>query len=377
MAESCPSRWVAEYQERADSGPKEAADLGTAVHAALEHYVQGVYVDKKHEPDRQMLLDLYRMNFLMLFGESGDTHEMYDDGIEMLKKWYERTSFENVEVLSCEKKDTFPLQTSAGDIPFNYIWDRFDRLTDQDETYRVVDYKTIRANVSGDELGRKIQARVYGLIAQIKYPNAKRIWVQFDLLRHTSVGRVFTRDENIATWRMLQGVAEKIISWDEATIPVEVINADCRYCVRKASCKTLLKNQLVGGIIGMETSQMVDTHALISWQLSALTDAKKQLESALINLAEEDQLTELQGNVATATLGVTRGQREIDPQRVRDIVGAALFDKYGGINLTIGQFDKLLKDPELPDDCGNLLRNLVTKSTGNLKIIPKPKNALD
>jgi hypothetical protein len=284
--------------------------------------------------------------------------------------------FDNKEVLSVETKTFFEIKTSAGPIPFNYIWDRFDKFADRDEEYEVVDYKTIRRAMNPDDLRKKIQARFYGLAAQIQVPTAKRIWVRFDLLRHDSVATVFTKEENAATYRFAQRLAEKIIAQDPDDLP-ENLNPECHFCVRKAACKALTSNQLGGGLWSLtSTEDRIKARAKIEFQRKGLDALIKDLDEVLLKEAAAQDLLELESvdYLAKVTQSVRKG---VDAERVEHVVGKDLFHKYGGVALTMANYNKMLKDPALTPSQVAFLRQLVYKTAGDPKISIEPKNAID
>jgi hypothetical protein len=119
VAQTCMARYKAENVDRAARPANAAADLGTAVHAALEWYVKAVYIDKTKPASLQALLMLYRMQFMVIFDTvDPEAHDWYAEGADMLKVWFARTDFSNRRVISCEIKTNFEIPTSAGKIPF-------------------------------------------------------------------------------------------------------------------------------------------------------------------------------------------------------------------------------------------------------------------
>jgi hypothetical protein len=80
------SRYYAENILRTERVANLAADLGTAVHNALEWYVKAVYIDKVKPASLDALLAIYRMTFMTTFDTMDPTsHDWYDEGAAMLK----------------------------------------------------------------------------------------------------------------------------------------------------------------------------------------------------------------------------------------------------------------------------------------------------
>lgn len=371
------ARYKAENVDRAARPANAAADLGTAVHAALEWYVKAVYIDKTKPASLQALLMLYRMQFMVIFDTvDPEAHDWYAEGADMLKVWFARTDFSNRRVISCEIKTNFEIPTSAGKIPFNYIWDRFDELLDRPNEYEVVDYKTIRKALSPDDLRKKIQARFYGLAAQIEYPNAEKIWVRFDLLRHDSVATVFTRDDNKATWAFAKKLTQKIIDTADSEI-AETLNPECHFCVRAAACETLKSNILGGGVWSLTTTgARINARAQLEFQRKGLDAVMADLDELILEDIANADVTELSSDKYIAK-AVQSFRRSVDAERVEHMVGQDLFNKYGGVSLTMAGFNKLLKDRSVDPDLKKQLEGLVYRKAGDLAIKIDSKNPID
>lgn len=360
VAEACLARWTSEYFNRAQGVRGDgAAEVGTAVHGALELFVKACYLERSHQPSLELIVDLYKMSYLQTFASADMDNDQFRDGLELTKKWYERTSFEGFTVLSAERKDTFPIKTSAGEIPFNYIWDRCDDLGDG--VIRVVDYKTIRLPISAMGLKEKIQPRCYGLAAQIQFPEATRIKVEFDLLRYDRVGVVFSREDNAATWRFLKNSAERLIGTDEND-PPEHLNPECKYCVRKASCKALKTNILQGGIFSVQdVNAAVKRRAEIQAAKDGLQVLQDELDTMILTHAEKEQIIEWETGEHKVNIAV-KGQRNVDTSRAARVLGPDLMAQYG--KLTLKDIDALLKGDDLTEEQKTELRGMIGRTYG-------------
>ena len=212
----CPDRWVAEYLERAPSFSNSAADVGTAFHAGAEMFVKAIFTDKTHDittmtrkQQKELLITFYQMGYIQTFNSADLETEEFKDGLALTMRWFERTDLTTkpmVGVESTELKETIEVPYNHPDgtvhqLNFNYIMDRVDQI--EKTVWEVVDYKTIRVPLQPDDLEDKIQARAYALAIQIKHPEATKVIVTFDQIRHEPISRHFTRDDNIAFWRFL------------------------------------------------------------------------------------------------------------------------------------------------------------------------------
>lgn len=378
VAELCKARYQAEYLERSQSLGKSAATLGSTVHGALEFYVKAVYIDKSDPPSLKLLMDFYYLSYVQQFTTHDTDTEEYGEGQQMLMKWFDRTSFDGVRVISCENKTNFLVPTSIGDIPFNYIWDRFDEI--RPGVFKVVDYKTNRWNVSSADLQKKIQARAYALACAIQLKaqgiEYETIWVEFDMLRHERVGRVFTREENVATWSYIKDSAEEIIKTPD-TDPEERLNDQCLFCVRKASCKALQKNIAVGGIYSTQTvEEMIDLRAQAEWQKKGLDSLIKDLDTHILTQAKAMDKTEFESDMNTLMIRAS-SRRAVDAERVEKVIGPQLFERYGQQSITMQSIDKLLKGDVLTPQQKIELRGMIYQKAGEPGIKIETKNPID
>lgn len=377
VAELCMARWKAENFHYSKGMGGFAANLGTSVHGALEAFVKATRTELGGNPamaTMQVLEMMYRTSYMETFNTSDPTGDLYDEGLAMLEGWLKRTDWTGITVLSCEVKETFMVKTSAGEIPFNYIWDRHDDMGDG--VYRVVDYKTNAWAINPGDLKKKIQARCYGLAAQIKHPDAKKIWVQFDMLRHDPVGIVYTREDNIATWKFIKELAEKIIATPEDKVR-ETLNPECRFCVRKQECKSLTKNIATGGVFSVTgAADAVDRRAVLEYQLKAIQSAIGELDEIILTEARATDVLEFETEQNRMSISVS-SRRNVDAERVRMVIGDDLFEKYGSLGFTVGSLDKLVKGKDLTDAQKAELKGLVYMKKGEPKVNVSAKNSLE
>lgn len=377
VAETCAARYHAENILRTPRPPHRAADLGTAVHAALEKYVESVFMKKERSESLDYLLGLYKMFFMSTFGTvDPESNSWYAEGYTMIKVWFARTDFSNREVLSVETKLNFPIKTSIGDIPFNYIFDRMDKILDRPDEYEIVDYKTIRKALSPNDLKKKIQARFYGLAGQIQHPNAKRIWVRFDLLRHDSVATAFSRDENVATWKFAKALAEKIIAMSPDDLE-ETLNPECGFCVMKATCKTLQANVDGGGLYSVTSIEdRINMLAGIEFKKKGLDRLAEDLSELILEEAAVTETLEFETDLYQARV-VQSFRRAVDAERVQHVVGDTLYYEYGGVKMNFTDYKNLIKDRRVTDDMRAKLSDLVYRTPSDPRLAIELKNPID
>lgn len=370
---SCPSRYYHENILRAETASNFAADLGSVCHQALEDYVK-----KDFHLDPTIKFSVLEGLYWIAYYDVFTTTEYFEEGREMLERWYNRQDWSDRDVISTESKETFEVPVTLPDgtkhmLPVTYIMDRLDVL--QGGTPEVTDYKTIRERLTPEQLRHKIQARLYGVAAQMKFPQADGVWVVFDLLRYDRVGVYFSKEENRETYKILVHMAQRIIDDepegpDDKNWPKEVVNETCKYCIRKTSCETILKNAHSGGLAGMTLSweaedqlkDMVDRRARIKWAEDAVSSARSEIDEKILDFMIADGVTELQGRETLVKI-TGRSTTQTDSERVRNIVGDQVWLDYSG-GITQAKFKKLLEDDRISDEQKSLLKGTQEKFPG-------------
>lgn len=369
-AVACPRRYYAENILKTPDQESGVAMVGTTVHGAIERFVQEYCIDKTLKVwDWDILQQYYLKSYVETFGNVDMESNEYLDGLALTEVWYKRTDVREAEVLSCEVKSTFDVNTSIGVIPFTYIWDRVDKIGEG--VYRVVDYKTIRKRVQPGELKKMIQPRAYALACRIQFPDAKEIWVELDILRHDApVSAVFTREDDAETYRFIQRSAERIIAMDDSTpekveeIP-ETLNPDCAWCVRKVECETLTSHTAGGGVLGKSTKEIAERKLEVASAVKALKYLDEELNEVLISKAEELDLFEWEEEDLLVKISARPTRKLTNTQAAAKVVGPELLERYG--NLTMTSVEKLLKSGELTEDQISQLKSFIEKKYGDPK----------
>ena len=362
----CPASFKVHHVDYAADEQGEAAAIGTAVHGALEQYVVQAVLGGSVPCNLASITSMYGQSYLDTFGTLDPRADTFTDGLTMVKKWHARTEFTGFEVLLVEVKEEFPVPLPDGSsVPFRYKWDRFDRI--EPGIYRVVDYKTIRAALTTEQLRRKLQAQCYALAAQIRHrTDIKRIIVEFDLLRYDTVGVVFTRDEIIDIWHMLKAKAAALYAEDDDH-PTENINPGCRWCLRKAGCESLQSNSAAGGIESIHTiAEVVDLRHTLEAQRLGLEALIADLDDRLLRQAEVAEVDTIEGTHAVADLSASWRRKVLDNKMITDILGPQLAAEYG--NFTVTKIDQMMRDPRITDDSKRLIQKVVKKAPGDIKV---------
>lgn len=355
------ARYKVTSLERATGKSNPAAQLGTTLHYALEHFTEPAYLATR-EWGWDRLFEGYHLGWADTFVGEAPKGTWWDDGMQILQKWYNRRDIASdildVEVLSREVKKTFMvpywIDGVRQEMPCNYIMDRFDKL--DDHVYRVVDYKSQRAPLSPEDLHSKIQPRLYALAAQILHPDAEEIWVQFDFLRYERVATLFTRAENTATWHHIMAELQRIIDTPLEN-PPEVLNEGCRYCPRRFTCNTLQSDIRSGGVFSLSIDQLSDLYYQLKGQQDAIKSTLEDVELAMLAHANQEDVLEF--DTENHRIKVTSQRRRVvDRQKAALILGTELMAEYGRLN--VGDMDLLRKDPRVSPAQASMLDTAIS-----------------
>lgn len=257
-------------------------------------------------------------------------------------------------IKSAEEVDTVPTQCLEVDSPTHTFLCGYEGIKT---------HNTQRVPVSREEMRNKIQPRLYALALRMQYPDANKIWVTYELLRFDKITISFTDDELRETYRYIQSVLARILA---DTNPQERINADCRYCIRKQVCRALLDHQAAGGALSIDDPvEAGKRRAEITDALKGLEAVKAELDEFIISYCQQNDLLEYDAGDVVVKLGA-KGMRKVDPERVKQVVGAETLARYG--NLSIKEFDRMLAAEPFDEETKSALRQLARKEYGGATV---------
>lgn len=384
--EECQGKYVAQYVNYIPRGGNtSAADEGTALHYALEHFVQEAIVDKIISfDDEKRLFELYAEGYKLAFKTQLVDKDVFKEAKKILTKWLKRNAFNDVDVLGLEDKKMIPITDLNGqpsyDIELTYIFDRVEFYTESDtgkKILKVVDYKSYRRRLTHDEMRKMIQPMVYAVSALVEFGNLKpdEVWVEIDLLRFDeTIGVQFTRDDCIRGWRYLQRTVEEILATD-ADDPKYKLGPGCKYCPIKGTCPELAKNIKYGGTLGSLVGKDVNELVKMRDELKAASDAAAALvgdiDDQLFEYAKKGDVSSWETDGYEVKLS-SYGKRKItDMELVARILGPEIMEQDGKINVT--DIDRLEKNGKITPDQARKINAFIQKeySQPTIKVTKK------
>lgn len=271
---------LAEMQVRTSSAP---GDFGTAIHATLEWFHK-IVEDSPESYTLDMLLELWLTISNKYLGFENDYR---DTGTDLLTGYLEQHPTPPI-VVSQEIKESFPITTKDGtEIQVTYIIDRVDKV---DGAYEIIDYKTQYGYVAPDNMREMIQPFLYACAIRRKY-DVHRIPVTYIMLRQDpqNVTIVVTDADMDRTERYLCDIAQRILD-DER--PVERLNSECGFCIRKAVCGAWKNAAEAGWSPTMELGPMVSKYAEAKDAAKAAETLAEEIQKALLARLRQDKVYE-------------------------------------------------------------------------------------
>jgi len=284
--EQCPLAFKFRYVDGRASGSNDAAVLGKTVHGTLEALLNEVIVQEHNGPlSEERALTLFKEQWAK-GGLSG--MEAYQDGVEMLRSFIRREGeINHLDILAVEQEFHLP----AGPfVVLGYI-DRVDRI--DDETIRIIDYKTNRVLFSRGEVDSSLQMSIYHAAVQRLWPWAKNVRLAFNMLRHGLDMETSRTPEQIeAALAYVEAMGK---ATETATDFPSRLNANCIYCDHKDLCPAFA--EALKGKVQSVASDLADLESVsrereeIARVLKALGSRKDELETILkTHLEDKDEL---------------------------------------------------------------------------------------
>lgn len=179
----CPQKYKFREIDRIKASKSHEAIFGTLIHQTLKFMfkrdplfptldeVIGYF--RENWPKREVFEEGIKNNPLKRGWNEEEEKIYFEEGVRMLKKFYEKNAPWNFSVLDLESRFEIALEdqkTGETHILAGII-DRIDKLPD--ETYEIIDYKTAKRMPSQDALDKNLQLSLYSLGIQKKWPHIK------------------------------------------------------------------------------------------------------------------------------------------------------------------------------------------------------------
>ena len=346
----------------------QAAKLGNIVHGALEDWRKPNEDGSTPKPKFGALMKHYERwaadpQFTVDF-------EFYQDGKQMLRRWFDRRGKTPVRVYATEQpmgRHDAPFMLDNGVPIFGYI----DLILEhKDGTIELVDYKTNRMPKSQNEADTDVQAGIYLSWAKQMFPD-RPLRFTFDMIRWGPVSTVWTdaQIEEFKAWLLTKYESIKVLKEGKPTL-----GDSCKWCAYQAICpkvQTLIHKgafDLVASEFDTDDEQL-DALATIKAAQGILTKRRSAIEKDLksrLDPMDPDSSIETEGwSVAFKQ----QERTEYIPSEVQRIVPPAVFGQMTSLSKTA--VERVL--PILPEDMAKRVEESAIKKPYNAMKVKKKK----
>jgi RecB family exonuclease len=223
----CPKAFELHYIRKLPTKPNPAFAFGSALHLALERTYR--LIAERKLTGRFPEDDVVRLWQDAWREEKPGDLAIFEEGLAILKAYARaHAQVDHESVLAIEQEFRLPV----GRFTVLGFIDRVDKL--DDETVRIVDYKSNRVVFTRDEVDHDLQLSIYALAARMLWPWAKNVRLAFYLLRHGFYMETERAKESLdATRAYVEALGEQTESATE--FPARVTEL-CAYCDHASAC---------------------------------------------------------------------------------------------------------------------------------------------
>lgn len=246
----CPQKYKFQEIEKIRAPKSKEAIFGTAVHNTLKFMFQSdplfptldevIAHFRKHWPARETWNLESKNDPLKRSWAEEDERIWKEEGIRMLKKFYERNAPWNYTIVDLETRFEimFADEKTGETHVIAGIIDRIDKLSDG--TYEIVDYKTGRKMPPQATLNHDLQLSLYGLALQTRWPRltADDIKLSLYFLKHgEKLSAAPTQESQEKTKKHITATIRDIQERIRAKKPFEPMpSALCNWCGYRPMC---------------------------------------------------------------------------------------------------------------------------------------------
>ncbi len=227
--EQCPLSFKLHYIDEVPAAPSPQLSFGKAIHEVLEKLLWEHCLEGRPGP----LSELRSMELWQEVSQANDMAggglDRFQEGAGILTAFVRRQGvIEPESILGVEQEFSFPVG------PFTMVGfiDRVERL--DDETVRIVDYKTNQQLFSREEVESSLQLSLYHIAAQTLWPWAKKVRLSYHMLRHGLSQDTERTDEQLeVVLQYVEALGRRIEASQE--FPTR-LNSFCPSCDHREQC---------------------------------------------------------------------------------------------------------------------------------------------
>ncbi len=232
--EQCPLAFKLHYidKKKGEYGP--ALAFGSLLHAVLENLYKWAKAEEFQGFIEQSLIheeyDRQWKNFDIIGLDE------YNEGLEIITDYLKCTEIDCYDILDIEHEFTVEIN----DYTFNGKIDLVTKVND--DTIRIIDYKSNRQLFTQSEIDSDLQLSVYNIIARDTWKWAKNVELEFHMIRHNKIQKPSeprTKEQCENAIRYMIAIAKR--TEDKNTKFEARLNSYCSYCDQCNNCEEFIK----------------------------------------------------------------------------------------------------------------------------------------
>ena len=392
----CPQKYKFQEIDRVSPRPPKGKEaiFGSLVHQTLKFMFERnplyptldevVAYFREHWPARDIFLAEVKNDPLKRAWTEEEEKIIFEDGVRMLKRFYEKNAPWNYAVADLESRFEVVLtdDKSGQTHILAGIIDRIDKLPD--DTYEIIDYKTSKRMPSQDAVNRDRQLALYSLGLQKRWPHlaAEDIKLSLYFIKHgQKLSTKATRESTAKAASELLGTINEIQGRLHDNKPFEPMPSIlCNWCEYRPICpawKHLYKNQETRIKNQVEANGAINEYLHLKKEKQKAETRLDELEAEIRGYMDREGLTRVFGDEGYLSKS-TRQSYEYDFAKIKNLLSP--LGKWDEIlTADAAKLKKILY--EVPEDIRRAVEELRSVSkeyavlTASLKPVKKPEDA--
>ena len=231
--EQCPLSFKLNYIDKKPRGSNEALIFGSFLHSVLEELVKWV---KQEEYNGCIPTDKIEDTYKYCWSKFDICGiEVFNEGLSIIKDYMDEKKYDCYDIIDIEHE----FNVEIDNYTFNGRIDLCEKVND--ETIKIIDYKSSRQLYTISEIDSDLQLSVYNIIAKKVWPWAKNIELELHMIRHNKIQKPSKPREDyecINALRYMTAVARR--TEDSNTKFLAKLNSYCCYCDQCDNCEAYL-----------------------------------------------------------------------------------------------------------------------------------------
>lgn len=311
----CPQKYKFQEIDRVSPRPPKSKEaiFGSLVHDTLKFMFERnplyptldevVAYFRAHWPSREVFLAEVKNDPLKRAWTPEEEKIVFEDGVRMLKRFYEKNAPWNYSVVDLESRFEVALtdeKTGETHILAGII-DRIDKLPD--DTYEIIDYKTSKRMPSQDAVHRNRQLALYSLGLQKRWPHLEAEDIKLSLYFVKHGEKLSTKATQSSTAEARGGLLKTINEIQDRlrnAKPFEPMPSIlCNWCEYRPICpawKHLYRNQESGIKNQVEANDAINEYLRLKNSKQKAEARLDELEGQIRGYMEREGLTRVFGD---------------------------------------------------------------------------------